>query len=99
VSVNTSSHPCAAQHRRRWASGPAELERRVLGSAIRGRTARSCGVLASMGSVADCYDNAMAESIFATLETELVYTRAWPSRHELEVEAFSHIEGFYNPRR
>jgi hypothetical protein len=33
------------------------------------------------------------------LKTELVYTRAWPSRHELEMEVFSHIEGFYNPRR
>ncbi|MGC5322335.1 IS3 family transposase [Micromonospora arida] len=64
-----------------------------------GRTLRSCGVLASMGSVADCYDNAMAETFFATLKTELVYTRAWPSRHELEMEVFSYIEGFYNPRR
>jgi putative transposase len=99
VSVNTSSHPCAAQHRRRWASGPATDRGTQYTSFEFGRTARSCGVLASMGSVADCYDNAMAESIFATLETELVYTRAWPSRHELEVEAFSHIEGFYNPRR
>ena len=34
-----------------------------------------------------------------TLKTELVYTRAWPSRHELEMEVFSYIEGFYNPRR
>jgi putative transposase len=58
-----------------------------------GRTLRSCGVLASMGSVADCYDNAMAETFFATLKTELVYTRAWPSRHELEMEVFSYIEG------
>ncbi len=64
-----------------------------------GRTLRSCGVLASMGSVADCFDNALAETFFATLKTELVYTRAWPSRHELEMEVFSYIEGFYNPRR
>ncbi len=64
-----------------------------------GRTLRAAGVLASMGSVADCFDNAMAETFFATLKTELVYTRAWPSRHELEMEVFSYIEGFYNPRR
>ncbi|MFC4018381.1 IS3 family transposase [Micromonospora sp. GCM10011542] len=52
-----------------------------------------------MSSVADCYDNALAETFFATLKTELVYTHAWPSRHELGVEVFSYIEGFYNPRR
>jgi putative transposase len=64
-----------------------------------GRTLRACGVLASMGSVADCFDNAMAETFFATLKTELIYTKAWSSRHELETEVFSYIEGFYNPRR
>jgi putative transposase len=46
-----------------------------------------------MGSVADAYDNALAETFFATLKTELIYTRSWASRHELETE------GFYNPRR
>ena len=52
-----------------------------------------------MGSVADCYDNALAETFFAILKTELVYTRTWPTRHQLEMEVFSYIEGFYNPRR
>jgi putative transposase len=52
-----------------------------------------------MGSVADAFDNAMAESFFATLKEELVYRRSWPTRHELEMEVFSYIEGFYNPRR
>ena len=64
-----------------------------------GRVLRSSGVLASMGSVGDAFDNAMAESFFATLKEELVYRRAWPTRHELEMEVFSYIEGFYNPRR
>jgi transposase InsO family protein len=41
----------------------------------------------------------MAESFFATLKAELVYRRAWPTRHELEMEVFSYIEGFYNTRR
>ena len=41
----------------------------------------------------------MAESVFATLKAELVYRQAWPTRHELEMEAFSYIEGFYNPKR
>jgi putative transposase len=64
-----------------------------------GRTLRASGVLASMGSVADAFDNALAESFFATLKEELVYRRSWPTRHELEMEVFSYIEGFYNPRR
>jgi putative transposase len=52
-----------------------------------------------MGRVGSAYDNAMAESFFATLKAELVYRRAWPTRHELEMEVFSYIEGFYNTRR
>ena len=64
-------------------------------------SARRCGpgLLASMGRVGSAFDNAMAESFFATLKAELVYRRAWPTRHELEMEVFSYIEGFYNPRR
>jgi transposase InsO family protein len=41
----------------------------------------------------------MAETSFATLKTELIYTRSWSTRHELESEVFGYIEGFYNPRR
>ena len=64
-----------------------------------GKTLRTSGLLASMGRVGSAFDNAMAESFFATLKAELVYRRAWPTRHELEMEVFSYIEGFYNPRR
>jgi transposase InsO family protein len=64
-----------------------------------GKTLRTSGVLASMGAVGTAYDNAMCESFFATLKEELVYQRAWPTRHELEMEVFSYIEGFYNPMR
>ena len=52
-----------------------------------------------MGSIGDAFDNAMAESFFATLKEEMIYRRACPTRHELEMEVFSYIEGFYNPRR
>jgi transposase InsO family protein len=52
-----------------------------------------------MGSVGDCYDNAVAETFFATLKKELVYRRSWPTRRELRSEVFEYIEGFYNPRR
>ena len=57
------------------------------------------GVQISMGSVGDCYDNAMCESFFATLECELLqrvpFTHAAMARHEL----IRYIEGFYNSRR
>jgi transposase InsO family protein len=43
--------------------------------------------------------NAMCESFFATLKEAMVYRRSWPTRHELEMEVFSYIEGFYNPVR
>ena len=52
-----------------------------------------------MGRVGSAYDNAMAESVFATAMTELVHRRSWPSRHEPEMEVFSDREGSCNPRR
>jgi hypothetical protein len=64
-----------------------------------GKALRASGVLASMGRVGSAFDNAMAESVFATLKTELIYRRSWPTRHELEMEVFSYLEGFYNTRR
>ena len=53
----------------------------------------------SMGSKGDCYDNAVAESFFATLKKELVHRRSWPTRRELISEVFEFIEGFYNRTR
>lgn len=56
----------------------------------------------SMGSVGDCYDNAMAESLFATLETELIDRqprRRFRTRAEASREVFCYLDGFYNPRR
>jgi transposase InsO family protein len=47
-----------------------------------GRTLRTSSVVASMGSIGDAFDNAMAESFFATLKEEMIYRRAWPTRHE-----------------
>jgi hypothetical protein len=44
------------------------------------------GILASMGSVGDSYDNALMENFFSTLKTELVYRRSWRSREEAENE-------------
>ncbi len=52
-----------------------------------------------MGSKGDCFDNAVAESFFATLKKELVHRRSWPTRRELTGEVFESIEGFYNRTR
>jgi putative transposase len=56
-------------------------------------------IAGSMGSVGDAYDNAVAESFFATLQTELLDRGRWPTRQALATEIFSYIEGFYNRRR
>jgi putative transposase len=61
-----------------------------------GRAAREAGIARSMGSKGDCYDNAVAESFFATLKKELVHRRCWPTRRALTSEVFDYIEGFYN---
>jgi putative transposase len=52
-----------------------------------------------MGTVGDAYDNAMAESFFATLECELIDRRSWPSKTEARMALFTYIEGWYNSRR
>ena len=59
-------------------------------------------VAISMGSVGDCYDNAMAESFFATLETELIDRQPkhrFASRAQAKSMIFDYLEGFYNTRR
>ena len=47
----------------------------------------------------DCFDNAVAESFFATLKKELIHGRSWPSKAELRTEVFEYIEVFFNRRR
>jgi transposase InsO family protein len=61
-----------------------------------GQAARDAGIARSMGSKGDCFDNAVAESFFATVKKELVHRNTWPTRRELTSEAFEYIEGFYN---
>lgn len=53
----------------------------------------------STGSVGDAYDNAMAESFFSAVETEVIRGRPLKSRSQARSEMFSFIEGWYNPRR
>jgi putative transposase len=64
-----------------------------------GKRCREAGVRPSMGSVGDCYDNAMCESFFATLECELLDRMRFVDRAEAELAVFDFIEGFYNTRR
>ena len=64
-----------------------------------GKRCKEMGVRPSMGSVGDAYDNAMAESFFASLECELIDRRSWKSFAEARMAIFTWIEGWYNPRR
>ncbi len=64
-----------------------------------GLRCQEAGVRPSMGSVGDAYDNAMAESFFATLECELLDRRRLRTPAEAEPVVFEWIEGWYNLRR
>jgi transposase InsO family protein len=64
-----------------------------------GKRCREAGVRPSMGSVGDCYDNAMCESFFATLECELLDRTRFADRAQAELAVFDFIEGFYNTHR
>ena len=64
-----------------------------------GQAARDAGIAVSMGSKGDAFDNAVAESFFATLKKELVHRRSWPTRRELISEVFDYVEAFYNRQR
>jgi putative transposase len=64
-----------------------------------GERCKKMGVRPSMGTVGDAYDNAMAESFFATLECELIDRRKWETKTEARLALFTYIEGWYNPRR
>jgi transposase InsO family protein len=64
-----------------------------------GKRCQEADVMPSMGSVGDAYDNAMAESFFATLERELLSRRRFKSQAEAKMAVFEWIEGWYNPHR
>lgn len=64
-----------------------------------GQRCRQAGVRPSMGSVGDCYDNALCESFFATLECELLARRSFATPAEAQRAVFDFIEGWYNLQR
>jgi putative transposase len=64
-----------------------------------GRRLAEAGVAPSMGSVGDAYDNALAESFFASLESELIDRTSWATPTEARAAVFEYIEVFYNRQR
>lgn len=64
-----------------------------------GDRCKTLGVRPSRGSVGDCYDNALCESFFATLECELLDRRTFRSHADARAAIFRFIEGWYNPHR
>jgi putative transposase len=64
-----------------------------------GQRLQAAGIGASMGSVGDCYDNAVAESFFATLKGELLDRQSWPTRAAARSAIFEYLEVWYNRQR
>ena len=75
------------------------LEPKQYTSIAFGRRCREAGISLSMGSTGDCFDNAMAESFFASLETELIDRTSFRTRAEARLAVFDYIEAFYNTQR
>jgi transposase InsO family protein len=63
------------------------------------RTATEAGVRLSVGRKGQCWDNAVAESFFATIKIELLDRRSWPTRAQAHQAIFTYVEGWYNTRR
>jgi putative transposase len=57
------------------------------------------GLLPSMGSVGDCYDNSMMESFWSRVQIELFNRKRWKTRVELATALFEHLEIFHNRQR
>lgn len=64
-----------------------------------GKRLRDAGLLGSMGTVGDCYDNSMMESFWGTMQLELLDTRTWKAREEPAGAVFEWIECWYNSHR
>ena len=60
---------------------------------------RERGLLISMSGKGNCYDNAVVETFFKTLKTELIWPVAWQTRRQAESALARYIDGFYNPVR
>lgn len=85
-----------------WSLG-LDIHESVRGSQYRslafGKLLAESGVMPSMGSRGDAYDNAAMESFMASIKTELINRRRFKTKDEARTAIFSYIEVFYNPRR
>lgn len=63
------------------------------------RMLRNNGFIASMSGRGNCYDNAMVETVFKTIKSELIWRTAFATRNEARKAIGRYIEGFYNPLR
>ena len=63
------------------------------------RVLRDHQIVCSMSRKGDCWDNAITESFFATLKTDLIHRQPWPTRCGAKAAMAEYIEGFYNPYR
>ncbi len=68
-------------------------------SFVFGQRCQEAGIVPSMGTVGDAYDNALAESFFATLECELIDRECFETREIARTKIFDYLETWYNPRR
>lgn len=64
-----------------------------------GQRLRRAGLVASMGTAGDAYDNALMEAFFATLKSELAAAQPWPTRQAARTAVFAYLECWYNPHR
>lgn len=64
-----------------------------------GKRCRELGITLSMGSIGDCFDNAMMESFFSSLEAEVLDRHRFGTRAEAQTAIFSWLEGWYNTAR
>ena len=60
---------------------------------------RTKGLVGSMGTIGDCYDNAPMESFWGTMQIELLNRKKWRTKIELSIAIAEWIEHFYNPER
>ena len=90
--VHAQRHGHTVGHRR-------PLEPGQYTPAVFGARCRRAGIIPSMGRRGNAYDNAVAESFFATLETELLDRTSFRTRIQARIGVFEFIEGFYNPTR
>ncbi len=60
---------------------------------------KNYGIIPSMSGKGNCYDNAMVETVFKTIKSELVWRTSYQTRWEAEKSIGNYIDGFYNPRR